>query len=115
MSMSVDLLKFDWKTLVDHLLDNGCNNRYVVEGVLRMYGEKICDKYVILLDEHQDEDSMSMVCHIIESLFGIEDCFDTIYDIDFDYICSTYGGSYIDEEEELQKFAEIIEGDKREK
>ena len=115
MSMSVDVLLFDWKSIVDQIVNNGCNNRHVVEKVLQMYGEKICDKYVILLDDHKEEDSISMVCHTIESLFGIEDCFGIMYDIDFDYICDAYGGSYEDEEEELKRLIEIIEGDKHEK
>lgn len=112
MSMSVDVLMFDWDIIVDQIVNNGCDNRHVVEEVLQMYGEKICDKYVVLIDEHREQDAFSSMCSSIESLFDVEDCFDTIYKLDFEYI----GGDYSDKSRErcgeLRKLAELLESER---
>lgn len=47
MSMSVDVFLYDWNILVDAIVDDCGHHRKVVEDILHMYGEKICDKYVI--------------------------------------------------------------------
>lgn len=109
MSMSVDVLKFDWNTIVDQIVNSGCGNRHVVEQVLQMFGEKICDKYVILLDDHRVEDEFNRMCHAIESLFDTEDCFNTIYDLDFEYVGGRCSDKSYEKDGELRKLAEILE------
>ena len=86
MGMSVDVLMFDRKELIDGLIGCGCYNGSVVEEVLDMFGKTICDKYVILIDEHQSDDSMYLLCRTLESLFDLDNVIDPIYAIDFEYI-----------------------------
>ena len=115
MSMSVDVLMFGWKSIVDQIVNHGCDNRDVVEEVLCMYGEKICDKYVIVIDEHREEDAFSVMCYALDSLFDVDDTFGTIYDLDFDYIGGDYSDKSNEKHGELRKLEERIDGDKHEK
>ena len=115
MSMSADMLMFDWDTIVSQIVDHGCPNRNVVEEVLQMYGEKICDNYVIMSDDHRDIDELHMVCNAIESLFDIEDCFGVVYALDFRYIGGWSSDNSYEKDRALRKLAELIGGDKHEK
>ena len=112
MSMSVDVLLFDWDIIVDQIVNHDCDDRDAVEEVLLLYGEKICDKYVIVINEHLVEDGFSLVCNAIDSLFDVDNIFDVIYDLEFDYICGDYPD---DDQEVLLKLEERINGDKHEK
>lgn len=93
MSMSADVLMFDRKELIDGLIGVGCYNKEVVEDTLDMFGKTVCDKYIILVNEHYADDAMYLLCRTIESLFDIECATDLIYDTDFEYIgggCTDY-------------------------
>ena len=97
MSQDVDVLKFDWNRLVKDLVEEGYDNQAVVEDVLKAFGEKICDQYVILVDEHRYEDELQHLCNTLEYLFCKTDCFGTIYDLAFDYICGHQSGREVDD------------------
>lgn len=88
MSMSIDVLMFDWGVLTDALVEHGCDDREVVEEVLNLYGEKICDKYVMLHTDCYDPDSVYEMCDAMETIFDVEDCIGCIYDLGFNYICN---------------------------
>lgn len=92
MSLDADVLMVEWEHVVDNIVELGCDDRSVVEDVLKECGEKIHDKYVILVDEHVEYDAMHVLCATIEHLFDVDDCFGAIYDIGLTYI----GGVYSD-------------------
>ena len=105
--MSVDVMMFDRDELVDTLFEWGCTNRDVVEEVLDMFGETVCDKYIILINDHYAEDSMFLLCRTLEKLFDIEDALSSIYDIDFKYIGG--GGADYNWEDENKVFALAVQ------
>lgn len=88
MSDSVDVLMFDWSTIVDSIVNKGCDNQQVVEEVLNLFGEKICDKYVILSSSYHDfsEDSVSSLCDAIDKIFGTDDMYSDVLDVKHEYI-----------------------------
>lgn len=88
MSDSADVLMFDWRTLVDAIMDAGCDDRYAVEDLLNLFGKTITDKYVILSSSHHDysEDSLSPLCHAIDKVFGTDDIYSDVLDIEHEYI-----------------------------
>ena len=108
MWRDVEVFMYDWNDLVDTLAKDGHYNRYVVERVLKMYGEKVCDKYILVTDENMgDSDPMWSLYHAFDDLFGVPDFFDLLDDVGYERI-SGYGGSYDDEEKELTELAEHI-------
>lgn len=110
MSMSINVLMFDWKVLVDHLVDYGCDNRQVVEDVLDLFGEKICDKYVILsTDYYGDLDPMFALSCAIETLFDIEDGFDLVYEVDHEYIGGADSANNGDKDDEVSVLMDKLE------
>ena len=115
MGYKVDVYMHDWSALVDAIVDGGGHNREVVEGILHMYGEKICDKYVLVADESMgDADPMCAICAALTSVFEIDEPDELLFGVEYEYI-KGYSGSYEEEEDELRKFIEIVEGDKHEK
>ena len=88
MSDSADILMFDWDIIVDTIVNNGCDDRHMVEDVLKLFGEKIGDKYVILSSSHHDfgEDSLSPMCHAIDKIFGTDDMYSDVLDAESKYI-----------------------------
>ena len=88
MSTSADVLMFEWDDIVDTIVRNGCNDRHAVEDVLVLFGERICDKYVILSSSHYDssEDSLSPLCAAIDKIFGTDDMYSTMLNAEYKYI-----------------------------
>ena len=115
MGYNVDAFLYDWNTLVDAIVDGGGYHRKVVEDILHLYGEKICDKYVLVGDENMgDADPMWSVCAALTSVFEIDEPDELLFGVEYTYI-KGYSGSYDEEEEELKRFIEIVDGDKHEK
>lgn len=108
MGNDVDILLFDWNDTIDAFMGAGCYDRHVVESVCHMYGEKVCDKYVLLLNEYAyDNDPMLSLCVALDSLFDIEDSCDALFGVKYTYI-DGYPGSYLDEEKELAVLTEYL-------
>lgn len=115
MGYDVEVFMYDWNVLVDAIVRGGGHHRKVVEDILHMYGEKICDKYVLVTDDHMgDADPMWSICAALTSVFEIDEPDELLFGVEYEYI-KGYSGSYEDEEHELRKFVEIVEGDKHEK
>jgi hypothetical protein len=108
MGMSVDVFMYDWSELVDNIVDGGGYDRSVVEDVLIMYGEKICDKYVLVSDEYMgDYDPMWSMCAALKLLFDIDEPDELLFGVE-DTCIKGYSGSCIDEEEELKRLSKRL-------
>lgn len=86
MGMDIDVLMCDWDVLTDVLVDFGCDDRAVIEKTLDLFGEKICDKYVILSTDIDGYDPVSDMCCAMDAIFDTDNCFSRVFDIEFDYI-----------------------------
>ena len=109
MWRDVEVFMYDWNDLVDTLAKDGHYNRYVVERVLKMYGEKVCDKYILVMDEKQmgGSDPMWSLYSALQYLFGTDDLFDLLSGAEYERIYG-YAGSNDDEKKELAELAEHI-------
>lgn len=88
MGDSAEVLMFDWDMIVDAITHKGCDDRHIVEDILNLFGKKIGDKYVILSSSHHDfsEDSLSPMCHAIDKVFGTDDMYSDLLDVDYEHI-----------------------------
>ncbi len=89
MSINVEVLIYDYKELVDALIDYGAKDRELLELILCEFGERIGDEYIILNNEYADHvapggDPYFNIGGVIDRVFGLEDSFG-------DVICTTDG------------------------
>ena len=114
MGYDTDVLMFDWNVLVHGFVRSGCYDREVVEKVLHMYGEKISDKYVLLMiEEYGDLCPTVLLCCAMESLFDIDGCSDTLFDMEYIVIGGGYSDNCGEKEEELAELATSLENEQR--
>ena len=88
MSDSAEILMFDWDIIVDGIVNSGCDDKHIVENVLNLFGEKIDDKYVILSSSYYDfgEDSLLPMCKALDKIFGTDDMYSDVLDVECEYI-----------------------------
>lgn len=112
MGYVTEVLMYDWNVLVDAMIEGGCNNQHVVEEVLHMYGEKICDKYVLLMIESFGDMCPSiLLCHAFETLFDIEECDEMLFDTEHVIIGGMYSDNGGDQYTKLTKLAAQLVND----
>jgi len=88
MSDSADVLLFDWDDISSRITGIVYGDRHDVENILNLFGKKIGDKYVLLSSSHHDwsEDSLLPLCHALDRMFGTDDMYSAILDMEYEYI-----------------------------
>ena len=83
MGISIDLYKYDFGRLLDHLMTfEGIDDREKLKEILLDFGEVIDGKYILLNNEHyEDGNCYYNLSAVIDAVFKTENSFDAfLYD-----------------------------------